>query len=463
MNRLLSSRFTRIIPLIISILTILTIFVSKGPIEGAQRDIGSVESRSDWWGPIPPIFYGTWPIGNNNWDISLSILQVLMFHYGFQRLITYEKICQNIKSLVFYCSLLLSGSIFCSQLWRDSTLLSFVVFGLAITKEASKRTAFRKTLLIAGALVLIIGSLCKVIFSPLVAVYYVFTLRQTFKFPKHRAMISMLLILFFSTTSVLLNSSLSRAADLKSTYPEQQPMIFDLASMYCWGTSLQSNQDAINVLRVTKRVNYPDEAICSSLEPMGWDTLRMDRPPWEYSSPIIPLSKLEDSEFLTKGWIRVILTNPTEYLQIKLLHSTQVLTMANYLGPRTERKFDQFALPNIVQSIVSGYMFIPRILDRLRIFSLGTLILALIVLIWKKSLESRANHLKDPHPGVSNYSILSVAILQLILTTVGFVSGNGRYSFPFVFLGLVFLINQFETIGKLRNFKFLKISLSVDN
>jgi hypothetical protein len=137
--------------------------------------------------------------------------------------------------------------------------------------------------------------------------------------------------------------------------------------------------------------------------------------------------------------------------------------MANYLGPRAERKFDQFVVPKFVQNIVNGYIFFPRVLDRLRVFSLGTLILVLIVLFWKDNSESRVKRLKVSPPGVSLYSILNVALLQLIITTVGFVSGNGRYSFPFVFLGLVFLVTQFDVFGKRRNFRFSKISQNVDS
>ncbi len=444
MSRFDSHPTFKILPRLVFLTTLLVSFVSNGPEEGAQRNFASLKFRSDWWGPIPPLIYGEWPGSSQVWNLTLSFLQITFFYIGF-RLLTHEK--NSPKSLLFFLlnlTLLMIGLQFCSQLWRDATLLSLVTLGLGLTKLSSKSKPMKLTFFLIGASFIIFGALCKILFAPLIALFYLYNLRFYNLIPDLGRFFRIALFLTLSATPIFLNVILVDTMNLKKTFPEQQPMIFDLTSLYCWGTSLESNQDAIRILKIAKKTGYPDEAICSSLEPMGWDTLRTDRPLWKYSSPIVPINEEIDSRNLTNGWIRTLINHPTEYLQIKIIQSTQVLTMANFLGPRTDRVFLEFQIPIVLHKFADAYILVLRVMDRLRLFSLGTFILILISVIWRETLKKSFQSWDTQSRGFSLILILLVAMFQLIVTTLGFVSGNGRYSFPFVLLGLIFLIREFS-------------------
>jgi hypothetical protein len=285
---------------------------------------------------------------------------------------------------------------------------------------------------------LFIAGLCKVVYTPLISflvIIALFSIKQT-----KRILRAILLTIVIFASMWALNEKIVSSLQLTQSFPQQQPMILDLASLYCWGTSLQSNNDARLGLEPLKRNGYPSESICSSVEPMGWDTLRTDRPAWQYSSPILPLYQFQDYKNLMSKWKDAIIHNPNEYIQIKLIHSLQVLTMANAIGPRVEREFSQFNLPNLAVAMVSKYTLIARLLDKVRLFSLGALILVLLLTFaWMTGKEARSFNF-DLSQFTFIISLLSFAVFQMLIITFAFVSSNGRYSFPFVFIGLILLI-----------------------
>jgi hypothetical protein len=405
-----------------------------------------MELRSDWWGPIPPLIYGEWPGSVQIWEVTLIIVQMTLFFVGFRYITSDKHSPQSLPIFLLNQTLLIVGLLFCLQLWRDATLLSLVTFGFGLIKLASEKNTFKIIIFFFGVIAVILGALCKIIFAPLIAFLFILNLRFFNPFPKFNKLLKTTLFLSLSIIPIFLNFFLVNTLNLKNTFPEQQPMIFDLASLYCWGTSIESNQDAIRILKLTKKNGYPDEAICSSLEPMGWDTLRTDRPLWKYSSPIMPLDNELEVKELSIGWIQTIVNHPTEYLQVKIIQSTQVLTMANFLGPRTDRAFLQFQIQSVLKKFVQVYTFLPRVLDRLRFFSLGFFISVLIAIIWRETLRTSLRKWDPMSREFSLTLILLLAVFQLIVTTFGFVSANGRYSFPFVLIGIIFLVREFSYI-----------------
>ena len=440
MNRVLLLRFYGLITFI----NLCVIFLSKGPVEGDARDIGNLNKGSDWYGPIPPLLYGSWPISGENWDMSLSLLQVSFFCLGFFLLLDTEKKLLGYFESFSRVSIYWVGMLFSSQLWRDATLLAFVILGLGLIKFAIHSKARLKVGYFGlGLLFVIIGACCKYIFSPIIGLLLIILIKNEITFTLHKRMFAgfILIFVFASTTPYLLNNSISTSLGLRKTFPEQQPIIFDLTSIYCWGSSEQSNQQAIEYLRVTKKVGFPDESICSSLEPTGWDTLRTDRPKWEYSSPLSPLINERSVQVLIRNWLKLIMNYPQEYLEVKIIHSTQVLMMANAIGPRTNR-FSNFSLEDSVIYQISNFLTLPpRLMDKFRIFSVGFALLVTLTLLARSILARRGSLFGALRGEFILTSILLCLLFQLIVTTISFVSSNGRYSFPFTILAYIYILN----------------------
>ena len=427
---------------LITLISLFVIFISRGPIEGDARNSGDYVPTSDWYGPIPPLLYGHWPFSGENWDFSLSLVQVLFFCIGFFLLLDFRR--ENFGLLISLLQLgaYWVGIIFSSQLWRDATLLSFTIIGIGFIKFAISATRLLKICFFSiGFFFVLIGACCKFIYSPIIALLILlFVGREIFLTKKIFASF-VLIFTFVSLAPFFLSQLVSTSLGLQKSFPEQQPVIFDLTSIYCWGSSLESNQLAIEYLRITKKQNYPDPSICSSLEPSGWDTLRTDRPLWQYSSPLRPLANEKKVKELIRNWLTLILKHPQEYIEVKIIHSTQVVTMANAIGPRWERS-NSLLQENPMIFQLSNFLTIPaQILDKSRIFSLGFLLILTITCLLRFSFTDQTSLSsalrKEPHL----FLLALLLVFQLTLTTLSFVSSNGRYTFPFILISLIYLLN----------------------
>jgi hypothetical protein len=438
LNRVILLRFYGLITFI----NLFVIFCSRGPIEGDARNLGNLDPGSDWFGPIPPLIYGGWPISGENWDLTLSLLQVTFFCLGYFLLLDIKKRYLGYFEYFSQLSIYWVGMLFCSQLWRDATLLAFVILGLGLIKFAIQ-SKFRLKIMffIFGLLFIIVGACCKYIYSPIIALLLLILMKNAITFNKKVIAGFILIFLFVSTAPYLLNNAISTSLGLRKSFPEQQPIIFDLTSIYCWGSSEQSNKQAIEYLRVAKKIGFPDESICSSLEPTGWDTLRTDRPKWEYSSPLSPLMNERSVQVMIRNWLKLILNNPQEYIEVKIIHSTQVLLMANAIGPRTNRSSNFFPGDSIFNKISQFFTWPPRIMDKLRLFSVGFVLLVTSTLLARIIFARRSSLLQGLREELGLASLLLCLLSQIIITTISFVSSNGRYSFPFTLLILIFILN----------------------
>ncbi len=427
---------------LITFVNLFVILFSRGPIEGDARNLEQHVKGSDWYGPMPPLLYGRWPISGENWDLTLTLLQVLFFCFGFFLLINLSAPFFSPFETFLQLSTYWVGMLFCSQLWRDASLLALVILGFGIIKFALRSQIPFKLLYFSIAFVLIIfGASFKFIYAPIISFLLVLYISREIRLDRKVSAALVILLLSTSITPFLVDRSLSNWLSLKKTFPEQQPVIFDLASIYCWGTSLESNDRAIKGLRVLKKPNYPDPSICSSLEPTGWDTLRTDRPLWEYSSPLSPLTSEKDVRVLIENWLEMIILHPQEYLEVKIIHSTQVLSMANALGPRLARNFSFVTEKSIFYEFVEILTLPPRLLDKLRIFSLALLIMIISITLMRFTHASGMPLHEALKKERELFLLLFCIVCQVGLTTLSFVSSNGRYSLPFVVLELILFLD----------------------
>lgn len=428
LDKLISSKFFWSI---LAFIFLFATFPGKGGFEGGQREIQNLVSRTDNWGFMTPFFYGEWPNLFGQWRFSLVAFQLLSYWLGFY-LFFYKNWPSNFLSKICLTVFLFFSSTFASQLWRDSTLFAFVFLGLGILKLANQvKKRQIKLFLYSMALVsLIFGSCFKPVFSPLICLMGLFLFLENLRTIRFRSAIILgaILLSFFPYA---LDKSLSNHFGLIKTYPEQQPMIYDLASVYCWGNSAKSNQFAEQGLQIIVRENVPIPAVCASLNLTSWDNLHMPIRNWIYNSPLIRLGQEKESQFISlrSAWIQMIINNPREYLLVKMPFATQVLTMANaFVFPKSNLNF----MPNIFK-IINNFLwlffyFFSNVLDKARIFTLGfALFLGIIILIKKMISRDFGSKFCLQHIYLIGYLLCT-----LLLVTFAYVAGNGRYVLPFV-------------------------------
>ena len=228
---------------------------------------------------------------------------------------------------------------------------------------------------------------------------------------------------------------------ITKSFPEQQPMIYDLSAMYCWGVSKQANDDALSALSPVIRNGVPGPAICSSLILGSWDNLHMIMTPWVYAAPLIRLNVSQSEEFtkLKSGWVHTIIHNPREWLLIKLPFATQVLTMANsFVKTDSSSGFSSEVLNKANKLIWSLFYYFSVIIDKLRFLTLGALIIFLQIILISRVKSSNASWRNFIHTNISFLYLFLISFVTLGLATIIYVAGNGRYIMPFVLLIYIF-------------------------
>lgn len=422
----------------------------NGGLEGDQRNLLSLE-KSDNWNFIVPFVYGQWPDFLGSWKISLTVFQLLLFWLGIYLIFKnfqFDRLSAYIFFILFYIS-----TFFTANLFRDASLFALSVLGIGFVFEASRRKSLGKYLYFSmGIVCLLLASMFKPFYSLILSLVLLNAISVIFSI-KPRDIFKLVpvpvLILIFSFT---INNILSESFNLRSVYPEQQPIIMDLSAQYCWGTNPEQIAMAGNALKGLVKDKYPLRSLCSSLRPDSWDNLHNYPEKWQYSSPINRITnegdKDESDKLVSKlinRWISLIITHPVDWLQVRLY----------FLGPTL------FASNSFTANIVSqtsdvdqhsylsktwNLLLVPALaLDKLRVTSIG---FGLIILVFFYN-NYRNKTIKNVGDKFKTQYTLLISLITLIMTlifgTLVSVASNGRYFLPYILLTFFIVIRSRRT------------------
>ncbi len=446
-SRLLVTR-TKIWPLAFVIILAIAVLPGKSALEGDQRSIEDISDKSDNWGFLTAYLYGEWPSLLGDWRISLIIFQLVISLCGFL-LLTDNFRPKNLKSGFVYYSLFFVSSMFSVQLWRDATLYSFSLFGFGLINFSFGRSIKLKLLLnSAGWTILVFACMFKPVLSIAVIPLLVWLIWQNHNgnFSKTLLLV-MIPLTLLSTFPGILDKNLSKIAKMQSVYPEQQPIILDLAMNYCWGQSESIRKASEQALMGVVRPNYPVESVCAATNPFRWDDLHQDPKDWEFSSPVIRIIDQPQEAKVRKlisDWIYVVIRNPADWLQVRLLFIGPVLFMSNSFVSHVDAELDSKPLDLISNALWIPIHFTISLLDKMRITSLFLLFLFQFLLLFRFSKNEQAETLivrKEIY-----FSICS-SIVTLTLANLTFLAPNGRYVLPYILLNYILLFRLLSKVG----------------
>lgn len=420
--------------ILLLILIIVGLFPGTGG-EGSQRDIPTLNGKSDWWNFATAALYGLWPSGFIPWTFSLTVVQLTIYAVGIWLIGRELQIDGNNRVLNLVAII---GGVFVFQLWRDATLLAIESLSLGLLVGVKSNINFRQVIRFFFAILAsIFGCLFKPIFAPLVIFIFLLVLSSRIKSRK-LLVVSSILALFLAILPYGLDKVLSSNFQLIKSYPEQQVFIYDLSKMYCWGYSPEVTSSAKTVLSsiLANKNNY--ESICSSLSPTGWDSLHVQIPEVK-SSPSLSTIGTGDEEGLSKlksGWVRTILAHPMDWLMTKSSDAAQVLFMANAFHMPGLYEDAENLVILVGDSLVRLILIPIQILDRARVFSLAFTFLIGIFMLYRNRAESNFSKAKE----AALFKFLVVNFLTATLATLVFIANNGRYVLPYVLLSYFVLI-----------------------
>jgi hypothetical protein len=426
---------------------LLATFPGKGGMEGQQRDTQDFSERNDNWGFFVPLM-AEFPDLFGHWRYSLVVIQVLVFWSGFFLLI-HSKVKTKTTLMWAYTLLALVGSVFVSQMYRDSFILSFLTFGLGLICKSLRSSFFwRIVLMIASIVILFMTVMIRPLYGCIVGLLVLWLLSQKIELSRNLLVFGLVTVLIFAITPYILNKKLSEFSGLEKSYPQQAVIQMDLASNFCWGRSDSIRKDASIGLKMILKPDFPIESICASLDPHRWDDLYSSNSnSWRYSAPLILFSGDKSEESMTaleKKWLRMIIHNPIDWLQVRSVYLGPILLLSNSFVPQSFKEIES-NLPSSISKINFGLwalFFSPvAFLDKIRATSP---LFAFIFLTFLFFFYSR-NHSNESRPNLSRNSrnvLIALIILSalIIVTAVGYVSANGRYVLPYVFLIYLLLI-----------------------
>ena len=406
----------------------MAIFPGSGG-EGGQREINEFSEKIDWWNFAPAALYGKWPSFGSNWTYTLSLFQFLLFI--FSTFLIYKELLEKKLRIIFLIFSYL-GAFFVIQLWRDSTLFVCAFLGFALLFRLKKGNIWLN--LASSFILIIIAGLFKPIFAPILFFILFFFLQDLVK--KNTSKIVLIFTcVVLSFSSFLIDRIASNHVNLVKSYPEQQVMIYDTAKIYCWGYSKDSVLEAKSILTplLIHEGNY--ESICSSLTPLGWDSLRVQTFEVKDSPSIKVIDDRVEMNKLKKAWIKLIIHSPTEWLMVKVSDLAQVLTMANayvidglYAGEARNFLF-------ISSDMLLRFLHFPVLIcDKLRFFSAGFSILVGVFLLIRLKDSFYRDKLQKP---AIYFLLINFAVV--VMGTLAFIANNGRYILPYILLSYLYL------------------------
>lgn len=417
-------------------------FPGKGGLEGDQRVISGMQNRSDNWGFLVPFILGNWPEFFGYWRFTLVVCQLCIFWVGLWLLLS--ETWKQEKSIRITISVLtLFASTFVSQLWRDATLLALATFGIGLLSKSIRSVRISKfILLFSSVFILHIAAMFKVLYGAVLGLFFIWMLIQSGVKQKRKLIYAVTISFSLTFTPYLFDKQLTSFANMQKVFPEQQPIIFDLASSYCWGTSKGLTLDAAKGIELVKSPDIPIESVCASLKPNRWDNLHSSENVWKFSSPISRITGNNEELIreLRARWLTMILNNPIDWIQVRLMFLGWTLTLSNSFIPQDNSSTWDGVLGKVNEESWEMIFRFSSILDKFRISSILFAFLVLVYVAINHSYPSNPNKTRFFVSRLDQLLGGLVLVVTTVLTLVGFVASNGRYVLPYVVLFHIFFL-----------------------
>jgi hypothetical protein len=422
-NRLLGrQKLFKILILSLSFVSIL-LNLGDGPgedIERARLDYLSGQG-SDFLGGYASVFYASLPNLFFEWWQYLTILQGALAGLGLYLLL--KNTVNQLKSRHFYLILLFCYFVINLSLaqTRDGIMISASLMFLSHLKSGKKQS-FLITILV----------FCFIFsFRPWLAfaflpIFYV----HLCNFKSIKPIFSILLSLVIVSIPSLIESGIVRTLEIKPGYPQQTVMIHDLVSTFCLSPISETRKLAYAGISQLAVDESSLDKLCYYYKPNTWQSSITAYPTDQFFPMNLPLLKTVDpgdNELYKKiesSWIKLIINDPKSYMQNHLIFFGQVILGGESYQFRSNTISSDL---NKYRALKQFYTVVGDLYDSpwtfiAQIHFLSPLITIFFVLVLY-SRRSNTIYRRSMTPFVLSFFI------WVALTTLGYVSDNGRYTY----------------------------------
>lgn len=419
---------------ILLLLILILAYVANFPFDSGE-DVNNARAnfqssnRNDFWGGFAPYFYSL--ISDRFMDSNLFYAFLYLMLIGMGSFCAHRFLLRNERIYTpFRASLLLFStlitSLFALQFSRDGTLLAFVWGSLGLLLWGYFKQK-RILWILISAILFVIG----MSFRPwlgLVSIPLTFFMLarlydiQQLTFRRILFVISGSVALLLAP--IMVDQAAAKFLNLAPSYPQQQVMIMDLSALTCLSANSSTVEESVKVLELISNAKKLGAAeICESFYPQSWASVVFyQKSNSSLQSPIRMINPSENMlyETFSQGWIRLILNHPKDYVQTKIMLSSQLLFAGDSKGKET-----RFLNATLMKPL--------NILRDLRLFS---------VLPFSFFLFFFTRRRRDSKSQIERLSIVVFYLVGTISVAVAFIGDNQRYLIPICLITTFLLIIQ---------------------
>jgi len=420
--------------IILFFICVMTFFLNFNRFQGqdiliARQDFQSGKA-TDFQSSIASLFYGSLPDNLLMWWQYIIVFQILCTATGlyliFDRKIDFiQKKYFYLISFFSYITINLSAA-----QTRDGILISVIFFSLGLVLRRP-RSFF---LFSAGVILYLFGFS----FRPWLAVTFIPLFLIYFKYITNYTRIARILLsLSLALLPLTIDNMIQKYFDILPAFPQQTVMIHDLTSTYCLSPIESSRNLADKTLAILYSDNNASSRLCNFYKPNTWQSVIRT---WHSTNdikdnvgkeqneihPIMILEPGDDFRYkqLQSGWIDLLISNPKSYIQNHLIFFTQIILSGESPTFLLKYKFLEFqklpSINNLSLVLLELYEFPVKLLIQLYFFSpFFTIFIFTLLAINKPSIILSKSIL----------TLFSVFIFWIGVTTIGYISDNGRYTY----------------------------------
>ena len=381
-------------------------------------------SGNDLLGAFPSFFYGLLPSSILDWWQYLIVIQGVSSGVGLY--LIFRSVANTVKKRYFI--LVLFFEYLCINLSlaqsRDGIMLSSIFLLIGIVTCYSN-----KFIWMIFSLILILFAFS---FRPWLTIALFPILYYGLKIKlRLRPIANVVLCLLIVIAPSVIEISTRANTGLKHGFPQQTVMIHDLATTLCLSPTVATRVNAYEALVKLESYKGSIQNLCSSFKLNTWQssvTSSSINDPFR-SNSIPPLKTIQPADetgykTLEKDWLKTILSDPKTYAQNHIYFLTQVLISGegeefNFLGKLSELISDK-SIKSVIELADVLYQIPWKLIINMHFISpLAIYFLLLVFYIRKNSLF------------VNSRSLILFLVLSvwITITTLGFVSDNGRYTY----------------------------------
>lgn len=440
-----------------SLLLLLAWLVPRGAREGGGSSIRDLTNRGDSAGFLLPLLtpYDPTPDGTDMGNLWISLLTLLVTLLSIQIILrSIDLTDYHLLEKIFIHFLFSCMMVFVMQNVRDAFVLSFGLLAFSLVIVGLKRRSIGKSFFLPIVLSFVC-LLLSVQAKYVTAFCLTLLITATLTFLWHKGgtvrtlMVAVMLATVITLIGVIFDKTASRIIGLQPGNQQYAVFFMDHAAMLCWSENQETRNKALEGLRLFM-ITADQKDICLSFRPNAVNSLLTGGVFRETVPPPLRDPTFNDGnniKLLQDNWIQLIRLDPVDFIQNKLMFSTQILMVGDvFLFFRDEYpKRDILSLELETLSdlafIMFGWIFL--LISKSYLFSLIVLLVLVVSLVMHKPGKLERGELDRN----LYLSVLLLCLLAgIVVLSVGYVADQARYTFPITAFSYLLIVIRHSLI-----------------